>query len=348
MSDTNYSVDILVNDKPIRKYPFNDKLFVEARSGQEYSIRIKNNTWQRILAVTSIDGLDALNGKPATEDGNGYVINGYGSLNLEGFRVSNEKVAKFLFDYKGGSYAASKEDGSEKNVGVIGVRIFTEKIKPTPPPPTIIREEHHHHDHYPTYPPYPNNPWYNRPYWWDNTTIWCGGMTGEGGTASYGNSCCNSMGDMASPDSDFGSEHLYSCNNIPTKGAPSEARKRSFTKASNTTGNSKKVGAQKLNFMGDASAASNSPDNVLRAMNCAQNAQPLGFDMGTKWGEAKESRVIEVEFEKGILALTTNIYYASRQSLIEMGVPLGNEKQVSFPEPFKDGKYAEPPKNWQG
>jgi hypothetical protein len=69
------------------------------------------------------------NGKTAEENGNGYVINGYGSLKADGFRVSNEKVAKFLFDYKGGSYAASKEDGSERNVGVIGVRIFTEKVK---------------------------------------------------------------------------------------------------------------------------------------------------------------------------------------------------------------------------
>jgi|FAXJ01.1.fsa_nt_gi hypothetical protein len=344
-----YEINVLVNGSRCKQYNHNGKLFVEAKKGSEYSIEIKNDTWQRILAVCSVDGLDILNGKTAEENGNGYVINGYGSLKADGFRVSNEKVAKFLFDYKGGSYAASKEDGSEKNVGVIGVRIFTEKIKPQPP--VIIREEHHHHDHYPKYPPYPNNPWYNRPYWWDNTTIWCGGMTGDGDTAQYGNSCCNSMGDMASPDSDFGGEHLYSCDNIPTKGAPLNAtpgRKRSVTKSINTTGKSEKVGAQKLNFMGNASAASNSPDNVLRAMNCAQNAQPLGFDMGTKWGEAKESRVIEVEFEKGILALTTNIYYASRQSLIEMGVPLGNEKQVSFPEPFKDGKYAEPPKNWQG
>ena len=122
-------------------------------------------------------------------------------------------------------------------------------------------------------------------------------------------------------------------------------RKRS---ASSTYG--AKVGT-KLGLMGNSTAqASNaSHEKILRSMNCC-NPQPeaLGFDMGTKWGEAKESRVIEVEFEKGILALTTNIYYASRQSLIEMGVPLGNEKQVSFPEPFKDGKYAEPPKNWQG
>ena len=121
MTNENYSVDILINDKPVRKFPFNDKLFVEARKGEEYSIRIKNNTWQRILAVF-IDGLDILNGKSAEENGNGYVINGYGSLKADGFRVSNEKVAKFLFDYKGGSYAASKEDGSERNVGVIGVQ----------------------------------------------------------------------------------------------------------------------------------------------------------------------------------------------------------------------------------
>ena len=65
MTNENYTVDILVNDKPVRKFPFNDKLFVEARKGQEYSIRIKNNSWQRILAVASVDGLDVLTGKLA-------------------------------------------------------------------------------------------------------------------------------------------------------------------------------------------------------------------------------------------------------------------------------------------
>ena len=106
----------------------------------------------------------------------------------------------------------------------------------------------------------------------------------------------------------------YSCDKIPTKG---------ITKSATS--------------------------NVLRAMNCSTKVdeKPRGFDMGTKWGEAKESRVVEVEFERGVVVLTTNIYYASRQSLLEMGVPLGNEKQVSFPEPFADSKYAKPPKGWK-
>ena len=351
-----YEVNVLVNGSRCKQYSHNGKLFIEAKKGSEYSIEIKNNTWARILAVCSVDGLDILNGKPAEENGNGYVINGYGSLKADGFRVSNEKVAKFLFDYKGGSYAASKEDGSERNVGVIGVRIFTEKVKPPPPPPVVIREEHHHHhDHYPN-----GWPWYNRPYWWDNTTIWCGGLTRDGDTASYGASACGcsarsddmDMGaTLGNMDCERGGPELYSCDNIPTKGAPSSARKRSFTKSSATVGHSSpKVGAT-LSNAGTKGMSSGQTDNLLRAMNCCNampQPEPLGFDMGTKWGEAKESRVIEVEFEKGILALTTNIYYASRQSLIEMGVPLGNEKQVSFPEPFADGKYAKPPKNWQG
>lgn len=304
-----YEVNILVNGNRCKQYNHNGKIFVEAKQSSEYSIEIKNNVWRRILAVCSVDGLDILNGKPAVQDGPGYVINGLNSSRFDGFRVSDEKVAKFIFDYKGSSYAASKGDGSEKNVGVIGVRLFDEKFVP-PPPPTEIHH-HHHHDHWNPLRPYwdrTDYPPYNPP------TIWC--------DHTYTTSC-NSLG-LGSGISNSGTDALgsgevkYSCDNIPTKGMSSK-------KMSGTT----KITAQAMNCSADLSA--------LR-----------GFDMGTKWGEAKESRVVEVEFERGVLVLNTNIYYASRQSLLEMGVPLGNEKQVSFPEPFVDSKYAKPPKNWKG
>ena len=311
-----YDVQVLVNGSRCKQYNHNGKIFVEAKKGSEYTIEIKNNTWQRVLAVCSVDGLDILNGKPALEDNPGYVISGYATGKFDGFRVSNEKVAKFVFDYKGNSYAASKEDNSERNVGVIGVRIFQEKSNPKPIV-QVIKEEHHHHHHDRGY--WPDYPYY-RGLGSGTTyppTIWCDNFLGDN-VGSTLNNCCDSFGEPTK------GAVKYSCDDIPTK--------------SGNTFSSKLMNG----------------NNPLRGKvtSCALSApiskpDPKGFDMGTKWGEAKESRVIEVEFERGILTLTTNIYYASRQSLIEMGVPLNTSKQVNFPSAFKENKYCVPPSGWK-
>ena len=292
-----YEVNILVNGSRCKQYNHNGKVFIEAKQGSEYSIEVKNNVWARILAVCSVDGLDILNGKPAVQDGPGYVINGFNSAKFDGFRVSNEKIAKFVFDYKNESYAATKGDGSEKNVGVIGVRLFDEKFVP---PPTLTEIHHHHYDHWKPTP---------KPYWDHQPTIWC--------DHTYSTSC-DSLGNAQSSGFSINTSNFekYSCDSIPTKGTTRKTLK-------------------------------NTPNANAQAMYCSATDVLRGFDMGTKWGGAKESRVVEVEFERGVLVLNTNIYYASRQSMLEMGVPLGNEKQVSFPEPFADSKYAKPPKGWK-
>ncbi len=285
-----YNVDILVNGSRCKQYNHNGKIFIEAKKGSEYTIEIKNESWTRILAVCSVDGLDILNGKKANENGNGYVINQLGNAKFDGFRVSDDKVAKFVFDYKDSSYAKSKDNGSEKNVGVIGIRLFSEKVKPLPE----IKEVHHH--------------WPQRPYYgWPNTgtpsypypTIWCDATFNAGmNDATYGSVVSDS-------------------NTKGGKRGQVQGMLRGMNMMSNAAPNTQKLSSE----------------------------IPRGFDMGTKWGEAKESRVIEVDFEKGILAFSKDIYYASRESLIQMGVPIGNEKQVSFPEPFSD-KYATPPEGW--
>ena len=316
-------VNILVNGNRCKQYHHDGKIFIEAKEGSEYSIEIKNNEWKRILAVCSVDGLDILNGKPATEDGPGYVIGAFNNSKFDGFRVSDDKVAKFIFGSKGSSYAASKEDGSEKNVGVIGIRIFNEKEKPDP---ITIREEHHHHHwpkpYYPKYPYYPYDPGDtgNPPWRYPTYPIWCDRTWSSsiGNDVSYGTSM-NLL-------SDFSANADYSCDSIKTRSVPSKGLEGRIT--SKATG-------QLMSFNA-AAQLSNSGTEALR-----------GFDMGTQWGEAKESKVVEVDFERGTLTLTTNIYYASRQSLLEMGIPLGSEKQVSFPKPFADSKYAKPPKNWK-
>ena len=293
-----YDISILVNGNRCKQYFHEGKTFIEAKDGSEYTIEIKNNTWSRILAVCSVDGLDILTGKKAIESNPGYVISAYNVGKFDGFRVSDDKVAKFVFGSKGDSYAADKGDGSERNVGVIGIRLFQEKIKPP-----VYRTEIHHHHHYKKTPV---DPWDNYP------TVWCD--TVLSGAANK---------DTLGLDDTY---TKYSCDNIATKGVKSINTVYTAVAASATYGST--VKRRSLVSM---------PEEPLR-----------GFDMGTKWGESKESRVINVEFERGTLAVSTDIFYASRESLIQMGVPIGNEKMVSFPESFSDNKYAKPPKNWKG
>jgi hypothetical protein len=77
------------------------------------------------------------------------------------------------------------------------------------------------------------------------------------------------------------------------------------------------------------------------------SVKPQGFDMGTEWGRKETSKVHNVSFERGDLAQSFDIYYASRESLIEMGVPITNELKVTFPQGFPNG-FAQPPKGWVG
>lgn len=71
------------------------------------------------------------------------------------------------------------------------------------------------------------------------------------------------------------------------------------------------------------------------------------FDMGSTWGQKVVSKVLETEFEKGFLSLSLDIFYASKNSLINMGVPINTENHVFFPQSFPN-KYASPPNNWRG
>ena len=60
-----------------------------------------------------------------------------------------------------------------------------------------------------------------------------------------------------------------------------------------------------------------------------------GFDMGTVFNkEEAHSPVKEVSFDIGTILGTFSIFYASRNSLIDMGVPVLKETQIAFPNPF--------------
>lgn len=99
--------------------------FVVGERGRRYSIVVRNESDARIEVVLSVDGLDVLDGRAASDQKRGYVIAPGGRLNVEGFRQSFDAVAAFRFGSVSESYA-NRKYGDTRNVGVIGVAVFHE------------------------------------------------------------------------------------------------------------------------------------------------------------------------------------------------------------------------------
>lgn len=94
--------------------------------GQPYAIVVRNDTPGRLEVVASVDGLDVLDGKPASLRKPGYVLAAGQTYAIEGFRTGTDAVATFRFSDVHGSYAARRHD-DPRNVGVIGLAVFPEK-----------------------------------------------------------------------------------------------------------------------------------------------------------------------------------------------------------------------------
>jgi hypothetical protein len=106
-------------------YQAGGKTFAIGEAGTRYTIVIRNNTPARFEVVASVDGLDVMDGRPASFSKRGYLINPNDSLEIDGFRTSESEVAAFRFGSVRGSYADKK--GDDRNVGVIGIALFHER-----------------------------------------------------------------------------------------------------------------------------------------------------------------------------------------------------------------------------
>ena len=118
---------------PLASYYQGGRTFVEGDIGARYLLRIVNPTPRRVEAVVSVDGLDAIDGRPASTGKRGYLVPAYGEVTVDGWRTSLSSVAAFRFSSVRGSYAG--RTGHDRNVGVIGVAFFRERPpRPQPPP----------------------------------------------------------------------------------------------------------------------------------------------------------------------------------------------------------------------
>jgi hypothetical protein len=111
-------------------YYFKGEYWVAGRPGARYAIEIRNCAAGRLLAVTSVDGINVISGATAGWGQTGYVFDPGANYQIAGWRKSDTEVADFTFTASPNSYAA--RTGRPANVGVIGVALFRER--PAAPP----------------------------------------------------------------------------------------------------------------------------------------------------------------------------------------------------------------------
>jgi hypothetical protein len=130
-----YSLEIVDdNGSSLPTFQRAGRTYVLGTLGQRYVLRVRNRSGQRIEVVASVDGRDVRDGRPAAWDKRGYLVDPYNDVTIDGYRLNQESVAAFRFSSVPRSYAA--EMGSARDVGVIGVAVFTERqhIRYRPPP----------------------------------------------------------------------------------------------------------------------------------------------------------------------------------------------------------------------
>jgi hypothetical protein len=120
---------------------YRGEYWVAGRPGAKYAIEVHNRLGERVLAVTSVDGINVLSGATAAFDQGGYVFAPGERYEITGWRKSDAEIAAFTFTESPNSYA--ERTGRPANVGVIGVALFRERQPPSvwvPPRPPVLSE----------------------------------------------------------------------------------------------------------------------------------------------------------------------------------------------------------------
>jgi hypothetical protein len=125
-------VDVTVYDRAdgrtLPLYRYEGRYYIVGRPGNEYQVRLQNRSGADVLAVVSVDGVNAISGETANWSQTGYVLASGVAYDIRGWRKNLERIAAFFFTEHQNSYAA--RTGRPDNVGVIGVALFRRKSEP--------------------------------------------------------------------------------------------------------------------------------------------------------------------------------------------------------------------------
>lgn len=143
-------VDLQVRDletgRWLERHPHRGRLHVAGEPGHRYAVVLRNLGGERVLAVLSVDGVNAISGQTAGTGQAGYVLEPWQQLEVRGWRKGLSEIAEFHFTALPDSYAA--RTGRPDNVGVIGVAVFRERAQPQPYYAPPVARDNEYDDRY--------------------------------------------------------------------------------------------------------------------------------------------------------------------------------------------------------
>ena len=137
-------IDLVDRDsgRVLPEYGHHGRIHVPGEPGRDYTVRLRNQSGERVLVVLSVDGVNAVTGQTAAPSQAGYVLGPWESADIAGWRKSLDDVARFYFTDLPDSYAA--RTGRPGNVGVVGIAVFRERQRhlpyPLPGPPVAPQD----------------------------------------------------------------------------------------------------------------------------------------------------------------------------------------------------------------
>jgi hypothetical protein len=124
-----FGMDILVNGRPVRELPHQDRTYVEAQRGKEYAVRLTNRTGERVAVALAVDGLNSIDAKrTSAREARKWILGPWETIVIEGWQTSGSTARRFFFTTEDDSYGAWL--GRKENLGVISAAFFREKPRP--------------------------------------------------------------------------------------------------------------------------------------------------------------------------------------------------------------------------
>jgi hypothetical protein len=128
-----YTLEVLVDGRPLSELYGRGRNYVEAVPGREYSLRLSNHTGRRVAIAVSVDGLNSIDARTTTpQAGAKWILEPYESIVLDGWQTSEALARHFYFTSERRSYGAWL--GKTDNLGVIAAAVFRERSQPIETP----------------------------------------------------------------------------------------------------------------------------------------------------------------------------------------------------------------------